>query len=179
MKDFGVYHNEKENKVKKRLTVAIFVMILMAGLAFAAIPEYIFTVDTANGGFAANIKELGKSVTGTTPEQAFDRAAIIISDHKANSELITMQIADIDAQIAELKAKKAELQAQKVLDIYALIDEKYMGKYREKLSILSGPRTGIETQFGVDAHSVLYRLAPGNIYGTPLISGWGFHKWQE
>ena len=168
--------------MKKRLTtfVAIVVLTLIAGLAFAAIPEYVFTVEIANGGFAANIKELGKSVTGTTPEQAFDAAVVVISDHKAVNELIPMQIADIDAQIAELKAKRAELEAQQVsLDIYSLVDEKYVGKYREKLSILSGPRTGIEVQFGVDASSVLYRLAPGNIYGTPLISGWGFHVWKE
>ena len=174
--------------MKKRLKifVAIIVLILMAGLAFAAIPEFLFTVETAEGGFSANIKELDKSVMGTTPEQAFDAAAIIISDHKANSELVSMEIADIDAQIidldaqiAELKVKKAELQAQNALDIYALVDEKYIGKYREQLAILSGPPTGIEVHFGVDVDEVLYRLAPGNIYGTPLITGWGFHKWQD
>ena len=170
-------------QMKKRLIgmcIVACVLMLMAGLASAAIADYIFSVETETPGFTAHIKEIGKSVTGATPEQAFDTAVDVINTHKANTSKIPELIADIDAQIAALQKRKADLESQmpKPLVIYALVDVKYVDTYRKKLNILT-TTTGIEKQFKVEASAVLYRYAPGNIYGTPLLSGWQFHKWEE
>lgn len=164
-----------KHKICMTILLAIMAMLL-ATTGWAAMEDYIFSVGIGPGGFRAIVTEMNVTFVAQTPENAFDMATSAISAHK---DKIPTQIADLERQIAALKAQKAELEAQigKPLEVYALVEPEHVGKYRDKLKILT-TTTGIEKHFKVEAYSVLYRRAP-NPYGTPLIHGWQFHAWDD
>ena len=167
--------------MKKHMKIGfvIIILTLVASPGLTGMDEYIFSVEVDTGGFLAKVPELSLTFAGKTPGEAFDKATAVIKSHKEKNLEIPIQIADIEAQIKALQAQKAKLEAQigKEPEVYALVDTRFLHKYRSKLGILT-TTTGIETKFGVEVYSVLFRPAP-SIYGTPLIHRWQFHKWDS
>ena len=174
-------------KKRRWAWIVVLAILMLAATALAVIPEYMFSVGVDGDSFVAKSKELNMTFRAATPEEAYDLAVVAIKAHKDKYSTISEQVATLTEQISALEKQMAELAAQKEklevqdgksLDAYYLIDPQYMEKYKARLGILT-TKTPIEEKLGVDTNCVLYRLAPGNIYGTPLIHGWGFHKWEE
>ena len=159
--------------------IMLAILTFLIGWSIAGIEDYIFSVEIDPVGFMAKVKELNSTFTAPTPEAAFDKAVASIKSHKKANSQIPTKIADIEAQIKALQAEKVKLEAQlgKEPEVYALVDPKYLDIYRSRLKILT-TTTGIEEKFEVDVYSVLYKPKT-SIYGTPLIHGWQFHKWDD